>query len=531
MYKEYFGLKELPFSIAPDPHYFYISEGHREALAHLMYGIQSDGGFVLLTGEVGTGKTTVCRCLLQQMPENCEIAFLLNPKLSSVELLASICDEFGITYKGSETVKDLVARIYDFLLLIHETDRKAILIIEEAQNLNVEVLEQIRLLTNLETSQRKLLQIIMLGQPELKKTLAKPELRQSSQRITARYHLGPLAKEEIAAYVNHRLSVAGLVRGELFPPPVMKMLYGLTGGVPRLINVLCDRALLGAYTQGKEKVDKLTLITAANEIFDESKKRWKQTSVFLWMLTGFLIALIVAGGVYYIKLMMVSPEFGFRLGSTKTVSTPSSQDNNEITLKAHSRDAAYQALFNAWKITYDSKDGRTACEQAQAQNLLCHEGKGDIETLRVINKPALLKLIDAQGKDYYVALTSLQENNATFTMNGSTQSGDINQLLLRWQGDYELLWRLPGEYEDKLKPGGHGPFVMWLDRQLAIIDGKKPRSKPRNVYDDEMVKKVKEFQSAAGLKPDGIVDPTTVGLMIMKTGGEGPVLDYKKGAG
>ena len=178
-----------------------------------------------------------------------------------------------------------------------------------------------------------------------------------------------------------------------------------------------------------------------------------------------------------------------------------------------------------------SKDGRTACEQAQAQNLLCHEGKGDIETLRVINKPALLKLIDAQGKDYYVALTSLQENNATFTMNGSTQSGDINQLLLRWQGDYELLWRLPGEYEDKLKPGGHGPFVMWLDRQLAIIDGKKPRSKPRNVYDDEMVKKVKEFQSAAGLKPDGIVDPTTVGLMIMKTGGEGPVLDYKKGAG
>jgi len=176
MYKEYFGLKEAPFSIAPDPHYFYISEGHREALAHLMYGINSDGGFVLLTGEVGTGKTTVCRCLIEQMPEDCEVAFILNPKLSSVELLAAICDEFRISYpKGTETVKDLVARINDFLFLIHETNRKAVLIIEEAQNLSVEVLEQIRLLTNLETSQRKLLQIIMLGQPELKKTLARTE--------------------------------------------------------------------------------------------------------------------------------------------------------------------------------------------------------------------------------------------------------------------------------------------------------------------------------------------------------------------
>ncbi len=262
MYKEYFGLKEAPFSIAPDPHYFYISEGHREALAHLMYGINSDGGFVLLTGEVGTGKTTVCRCLIEQMPEDCEVAFILNPKLSSVELLAAICDEFRISYpKGTETVKDLVARINDFLFLIHETDRKAVLIIEEAQNLSVEVLEQIRLLTNLETSQRKLLQIIMLGQPELKKTLARPELRQLSQRITARYHLGPLAKHEIAAYVNHRLSVAGLVRGELFPSPVMNMLYGLTNGVPRLINVICDRALLGAYTQGIESVDKKREIT------------------------------------------------------------------------------------------------------------------------------------------------------------------------------------------------------------------------------------------------------------------------------
>ena len=197
MYKEYFGLKENPFSIAPDPHYFYMSEGHREALAHLVYGINSDGGFILLTGEVGTGKTTVCRCLLEQLPENTEIAFILNPKLTVEELLAAICDEFGIRYpEGNRSNGVFVSAIYEYLLHIPEKGRRAILVIEEAQNLSLEVLEQIRLLTNLETSQRKLLQIILLGQPELREMLAQPQLRQLSQRVTARYHLGPLSQDE-----------------------------------------------------------------------------------------------------------------------------------------------------------------------------------------------------------------------------------------------------------------------------------------------------------------------------------------------
>ena len=304
MYRKYFGLKEAPFSIAPDPHYFYISEGHREALAHLIYGINSEGGFILLTGEVGTGKTTVCRCLLEQIPENCEIAFILNPTLSSVELLAAICDEFRIPYpRGNETIKDLVASIYDFLLHIHETSRRAILIIEEAQNLSIEVLEQIRLLTNLETSQRKLLQIIMLGQPELRKTLSKPQLRQLSQRITARYHLGPLGKHEIAPYVKHRLAVAGLVHSNLFPPPVINMLYSLTGGIPRLINVICDRALLGAYTEGKRRVDKNILANAAKEISVKGKSRWRRKRINFWLTVAILIGLILAGSLYIAQVL------------------------------------------------------------------------------------------------------------------------------------------------------------------------------------------------------------------------------------
>jgi general secretion pathway protein A len=495
-----------------------------------MYGINSDGGFVLLTGEVGTGKTTVCRCLIEQMPEDCEVAFILNPKLSSVELLAAICDEFRITYpRGAVTIKDLVARINDFLFLIHETDRKAVLIIEEAQNLSVEVLEQIRLLTNLETNQRKLLQIIMLGQPELKKTLARPELRQLSQRITARYHLGPLAKHEIAAYVNHRLSVAGLVRGELFPQPVMRMLYGLTGGVPRFINVICDRALLGAYTQGKGSVDKKTLLTAVNEVSGKGNNRRQQRKVYPWIASAFLIVLIIAGAVYYIQNLMLSQGVDSPIASSKTAPMASTEDKEGITVKVSSRDKAYQSLFNAWQITYDPKDGRNACEQAQNQGLRCYDGKGNLDTLRRMNKPVLLRLVDTQGRDYYLTLTSLHGDNVTYAMDSETTSGDINEIIRKWPGDYEVLWRLPREYKDALKPGGGGPFVAWLDSQLASIEGKKVRTGQKSIYDDEMVKKIKTFQSAAGLKPDGIVGPTTIAKLIMKTGSDGPVLDDKKG--
>lgn len=530
MYKEYFGLKETPFSISPDPHYFYISEGHREALAHLMYGINSDGGFVLLTGEVGTGKTTVCRCLLQQMPENCEIAFILNPKLTSVELLASICDELRISYtKDNETIKDLVARINEFLISSSEKGRRTILIIEEAQNLSVEVLEQIRLLTNLETNQRKLLQIIMLGQPELRELLAKPELRQLSQRITARYHLGPLTRDEIAAYVNHRLSVAGLVRGELFPPPAMKMIYGLTGGVPRLINVICDRALLGTYTQGKPSVDKETLIKAAGEVSGKPNNPWHKTYLPALSGTALLIVIIVFGYVYYFHATRFSQKVEPAATTTKPASAAQSEIVENVVTKSSSREAAYQALFNSWQITYDPKDTRTACEQAQSQNLRCHEGKGDLEAIRKINKPAILRLVDAQGKDYYLTFISLHENNVTYSINGVLKSGDTLEIIKEWQGDYEFLWRLPKEYLDTLKPGERGSFVTWLDGQLAIIEGKKSRPKLKNIYDEDMVKRVKLFQSSTGLKPDGFVGPTTIGRLIMKTGAIGPKLDESKG--
>ncbi|MDX1692701.1 MAG: AAA family ATPase [Ketobacteraceae bacterium] len=268
MYESFFGLKETPFSIAPNPHYLYMSKQHNEALAHLVYGVGREGGFVLLTGEVGTGKTTICRCFLEQIPENTDVAFILNPKLSSDELLATICDELSVPYIGdSMTIKDYVDYINSRLLSTHAKGRHTVLIIDEAQNLAPEVLEQLRLLTNLETHEKKLLQIVLLGQPELQDMFQRKELRQLAQRVTARFHLDALKMEEIEPYITHRLAVAGAADPRaIFPRKTLKSLYQITKGIPRIINLVCDRAMLGAYTKSQRYVDPQTLKSAAEEV-------------------------------------------------------------------------------------------------------------------------------------------------------------------------------------------------------------------------------------------------------------------------
>jgi len=293
MYLEYFGFREEPFSIAPDPRYLYLSPRHEEALAHLAFGLKNPGGgFVLLTGEVGTGKTTICRCALETAPEECDIAFIYNPKLSIPELLSAICDELSIPYpSGSGGTKILVDAINERLLESYRQGRKTVLVIDEAQNLEVEVLEQLRLLTNLETNERKLLQIILIGQPELLDRLAQPRLRQLAQRIVARYHLTHLNAGELPAYVHHRLMVAG-VRRRLFPEPVLRRLYRRTGGIPRLVNAVCDRALLGAYVRGLDRVDGAILEQAAREVMGIPARNWRE-----WRLAILGLAFALAGAI------------------------------------------------------------------------------------------------------------------------------------------------------------------------------------------------------------------------------------------
>jgi len=293
VYLSHFGLAEPPFAITPDPRYLYMSRQHREGLAHLLFGISQPGGFVQLTGEVGTGKTILCRCLLEQLPPEVDTALILNPRQTAAELLASICDELRIPYPaGSRSLKELVDALYRHLLEAHGRGRRTVLIIDEAQNLSAGVLEQVRLLTNLETRTEKLLQIILIGQPELLRLLQQRQLRQLAQRITARCHLLPFSRSETRAYVEHRLRVAG-GRPGVFTPAALRRVHRFSGGIPRLINVLCDRALLGAYTTGALTVGARTVRRAGRELRGSLQPRWPGVRP-AWAL-GVILALAGAG--------------------------------------------------------------------------------------------------------------------------------------------------------------------------------------------------------------------------------------------
>lgn len=523
MYNEYFGLKETPFSIAPDPRYLYMSEQHREALAHLVYGFNSNGGFVLLTGDVGTGKTTICRCLLEQIPENSTIAFILNPKLTVEELLATICDEFGIKYsKGSSSIKEYVDLINAFLLDTHSRTVKAVLIIDEAQNLSLDLLEQLRLLTNLETNQHKLLHIILLGQPELETRLSEPDLLQLSQRIIARYHLGPLSKKDISAYVNHRLSVAGIHK-QLFSESSINKLYQCSGGVPRLINVICDRALLGTYTQDQETVSKSTLSKAANEVFGDKNVSSKSTprSAIAWVLMAIvLIAFGLAIASNYFKSGPDNSMTGMEIKPEPAVmeikpepAVIAELDNLNWTdpdEMIESEALSFQSLFKLWDVDYIPGNAVDACDSAKNYGLKCMKGLRSIHILRNINRPAVLKLFNNEGTNYFVTLVALDDDTATISFGNEERTILIKDIESQLLGNYTLLWRPPADFKDPFQSGYEGPEVIWLRNNMAIINQHPSKETESAIYDSGLMQEVKNFQIAEGLMPDGIIGPRTL---------------------
>ncbi|MDU0356049.1 AAA family ATPase [Paraglaciecola aquimarina] len=295
MYLSYFGLNDNPFSIAPNPDYLYMSPRHKEALAHLIFGLRESGGFVMLTGEVGTGKTTVSRKLMQQLPVNTQVAMILNPTLSALELLGTICNELGIEYKDKHaSLKYFTDQILAKLAQNHEQGINTVLIVDEAQHLLPEVLEQLRLLTNLETHREKLLKVVLIGQPELQQLLKRNELRQLAQRITARYHLLPLSKSEVAAYIGHRLQVAN---GDvsIFSKATIKAAYNITGGIPRVINLLCDRALTLTFTKQLPVVPQHLFVAAAEQILGDDVVKQRQGKVWTYTLFAIFVAALAAG--------------------------------------------------------------------------------------------------------------------------------------------------------------------------------------------------------------------------------------------
>ncbi len=514
MYLDFFGFKEVPFSIAPDPRYLYMSERHREALAHLVFGLRSAGGFVLLSGEVGTGKTTVCRCLLEQVPQETEIAFVLHPKLTAAELLATLCDELRIPYpEGNTSLKLFVDRINARLLENHAQGRQTVLIIDEAQNLDPDVLEQIRLLTNLETNERKLLQVIMLGQPELREILARPELRQLAQRITARYHLEPLNAAETADYLRHRLAVAG-VRRAVFTPSAVRRVFRLTGGVPRRINVLCDRSLLGAYVQGKEKVDARTVAKAAQEAFERPRSR----AGVKWAMAALLL-LIVGGSAFSLSSMRFAPA---TIPSPPTAAAPpptipflppdapASEGWLEKIAAEGSAEGAFDVLFQQWDLPFDPQDD--FCTQAQSSGHLCLTRRDGLDVLRRFDLPAVLTLKGEEGETFFGTLVGLAEDSATFRVGSQTLKVPLKELQTRWSGEYTLLWRSP-PFTGVLSPGAQGQSVAWLAERLAAVQGQERPQGEADVLGGELLTRLRQFQFSRGIAPDGVAGPFTLVLL------------------
>ncbi|RJQ49858.1 MAG: AAA family ATPase [Nitrospiraceae bacterium] len=534
MYKEYFGLEEMPFSIAPDPRYLYMSEQHREALAHLVFGFNSDGGFVLLTGEVGTGKTTICRCLLDQIPENVSIAFIINPKLTVEELLATICDEFGIQYqKDSKSIKYYVDIINRYLLEAHAKGHKTIVIIDEAQNLSSDVLEQLRLLTNLETNKVKLLQIILLGQPELRDKLSRPELRQLSQRIIARYHLGPLSAKDVSLYVVHRLTIAGVKR-QLFTSAAISKLYRSSRGVPRLINVLCDRALLGAFALGKNQVTASILIKASREVFGFSASQVYFRKVSAWTMTAsvvIIVGIVFAAGYYnkkssFEKTTSVVPqhqETKTGPGKENHASLQPAADSGKVehmnadllqwtdSLPVNeSRGLAFQSLFREWGLEYDPSKHGDACEFAKANGLQCYDQRGNLRILTVLNHPAVLRLVNNKGQEFYVSIAEIQKDNVTVKTGTHSVKVSLKDIESFWLGAYSMFWKAPQHYQGEVKPGDRNILIPWLDKQLASVQNRTYQTRNNTLYDDELVESIKKYQVASGLLPDGIIGPQTL---------------------
>jgi general secretion pathway protein A len=525
MYLTFFGLNEKPFSITPDPRYLFLSERHAEAMAHLLYGINEAGGFIQLTGEVGTGKTTIVRSLLAQAPENAEIALILNPRMTSPEFLLTLCEELGIGVPdcAERSLKDLVDILSGYLLRAHAAGRRVVLVVDEAQNLSPEVLEQVRLLTNLETNTRKLLQIILIGQPELRELLSRTELRQLAQRITGRYHLAPLSEPETAAYVRHRLRVAGATT-EIFGHFALREIHRLSGGVPRVINVICDRALLGAYTLDHHRITTGLVRQAASEVFGRRfPPRWLP-----WAAGAVVLALLGAGGAALWRLapgwldaparthpVMAAPAHDpVRIahgapagpaGAAVRARTPASLPALLTRYAGDTTaDAAYAKLFSLWGLRY--APGEDPCVQASRHGLACLKDRGSLGQLRLYNRPAILLLTDNAGNRHRVVLTRLGKSRATIALGQTAHQVGIGELSREWMGDYLVLWRPGADPVQSLSAGMSGADVLWLRESLRELAGTEgPASRPMSdVYDASLARLVRRFQRTHRLNADGV---------------------------
>jgi general secretion pathway protein A len=552
MYLSFFGLNEKPFAITPDPRYLYLSERHAEALAHLLYGINESGGFIQLTGEVGTGKTTVVRTLLSRVPHHADVAVILNPRVTPVEFLLTICEELGLNIAEADrdSVKQMVDALNRRLLAAHADGRRIIVIVDEAQNLSAEVLEQVRLLTNLETPTQKLLQIILIGQPELRELLDRTELRQLAQRITGRYHLEPLSREETRGYVRHRLRVAGAAE-DIFTPSALGEVHRLAQGIPRVINVTCDRALLGAYTQETRKVSAALVRRAAGEVYG-------RRFVPLWL--GWVAAALSLVGIAIVAFAgwqlwqrQVSPlhALGNKVpqaaltlkaasiapiaaavkppldgpaaapsaapgtaptatASAAPATAPIAASINDL-LEANSANtsdtAAFRRLLSLWGTAM--ADDKNPCGQAAKAGLSCLDQRGSWAQVRALNRPAILTLTDDHGQRHRVVLSGLDDRYATLDLGEHNERVSLDEVSRDWFGEFTVVWKPKTSRPRPLSVGMQGEEVRWLRRSLNALHGAASDPEHSDVYDEELAIAVQNFQREHRLNVDGIAGVQT----------------------
>lgn len=555
MYLDFYGFREKPFAITPDPRFIFLSKNHKEVFAHLLYGIRSRCGFIEVTGEVGTGKTTVLRTLLSQLEDDSyRLAFIFNPSLSAPDLLRGINREFGIPWSG-RTNDELLFALNDFLLKENADGRTVVLVIDEAQNLEPAVLEQIRLLSNLETETDKLIQIILVGQPELGQMLSRPELRQLSQRITVRYHLRPMDFEDAKTYIRHRLAVAG-AQGPIFTPQAVKKIYRHSAGLPRLINVLCDRALLSGYAEDSRIVSAATVSIAIGEL----QRQARHGRGFRRLLTAagcLLFAIPVLGGYLAMTPRLVAVFLGLAIPALGgylvfapktdplTISPPTAaveRSGSEVlapvdpeTLlqelagldEANSTVKAVNALTSRWGAApFTEGQISTVPDGLQVivgdSGLLAAPFRGSLENLLNLNTPALLEITLSGGSGKrYLALTEVVDGRARIAPDlGGGSWLDFDTLRRLWNGRAYLFWKNYHDLPTRTLPGTSGEEIIRLQELLADVGVYV--LKPSGVYDDVTITAVKKFQAQQGIAEDGRVGPQTLMLLYQKDGNLAP---------
>ncbi|NND45508.1 MAG: AAA family ATPase [Xanthomonadales bacterium] len=528
MYLEYFGLSEAPFSITPDPGFVYLSQRHRDALAHLLYGVGQggSGGFVQLTGEVGTGKTTLCRCLLEQVPEGTRIALVLNPLMSPRELLAAICEELRIDTTGIEdSSKALVDRLNQELLAAHAAGERVVVVIDEAQNLSPESLEQVRLLTNLETHKQKLLQIVLLGQPELRQLLQRQSLRQLAQRITARYHLTPLGREDTARYVRHRMQVAG-ARHNPFRRAAMRALFQRSSGIPRLINIIADRALVAAYAREREDIDARMVHAAADEVQlgePGARRAWWPWAAAAT--AGILLALIAWQALRGPAEVPAEPvQAAQQAGPVATPQVaparaeptpPPRLDENWLEVQ---HQAAWQGLAAAWNDPGAAAAIEQACAAGRAGGWACLQQTGSFARIEQLGLPVVMQLTGETPR--LLMLQGVDGERLLAGAPGTERTVPREALERQWFGGYFVAWPQAATWPREIRRGDTGPAVQTV---LSLAGEADLPYRGAPVFGREFESWLQAYQQRHALDADGIVGPRTL-LYLMRPSITSPAL-------